>query len=99
MELSILDFCLVNFVSYIFGLASGLVFCLKNKDKLLIKSRSVDNLSLQQMNRNPHYINPIMEPSSLNASHLPQPSVPVLASAPVLASVPENKTPIKITVE
>ena len=85
MEISILDFCLVNFVSYIFGLASGLVICLKNKDKLLIKSRSVDNLSLQHMNRNLEYTNPVL-------------AGPV-ASAPVLASTPSDKVPIKITVE
>ena len=65
MEISVFDLCLVNFVSYILGLGSGLVFSLKNKDKLLIKSRSLDNLSLQQMGQHNHhnqqpYISPVM---------------------------------------
>tara|TARA_Y100000590_G_C15705437_1_gene1008400 strand:+ start:1739 stop:1990 length:252 start_codon:yes stop_codon:yes gene_type:complete len=50
MDISIFDLCLVNFVSYIFGLGTGLIICCKNKDKLLVKSRSIDNLSLMNNN-------------------------------------------------
>ena len=50
MEITLMDFCLINFVSYIFGLGSGLIICCKNKDKFLIKSRSLENLSKQQYN-------------------------------------------------
>ena len=50
MEITLMDFCLINFVSYIFGLGSGLIICCKNKDKLLVKSRSLENISRQQYN-------------------------------------------------
>jgi len=83
MELSILDFILINFVSYVFGIGTGLVICLKNKDKLLVKSRSNDNLSLRQFQQNN------------NQSHYDPPPPPIIAaSAP-----PPDKVPIKITVE
>ena len=69
MEISFFDFFLINFVSYIFGLGTGLIICCKNKDKLLVKSRSNDNLSTQQINH------------THQAIDLPFTS-PVIASAP-----------------
>jgi len=65
MDISPFDLCLINFVSYILGLGSGLFFCFKNKDKLLVKSRSLDNLSLQPMSHHNQqnqqaYISPVM---------------------------------------
>tara|TARA_B100001094_G_scaffold72638_1_gene68928 strand:- start:3710 stop:3943 length:234 start_codon:yes stop_codon:yes gene_type:complete len=66
MDISLLDFCLINILSYVAGVATGLVICCKNKDKLLVKSRSLDQLSLQQMDRQ---------------SQVPY-STPVIASAP-----------------
>jgi len=42
-----LDFVLINIISYICGIATGLIICCKNKDKLLVKSRSLDNISGQ----------------------------------------------------
>mgnify|MGYP001221871767 CR=1 FL=1 len=75
MEITGLDFFLINFVSFIFGAGTGLIICCKHKDKLFIKSRSMDNLSQQQQ--------------------LPPFSPPVMASAPT----PDNKQPVKITVE
>ena len=45
MEITILDFVLINIISYVCGTATGLIICCKNKDKLLIKSKSLDNLS------------------------------------------------------
>ena len=67
MDISYLDFFLINFVSYIFGLGTGLIICCKNKDKLLVKSRSLENISQQQRENQLH--------------QLPYTS-PVLASAP-----------------
>ena len=50
MEVTGLDFVLINILSYVAGVATGLIICCKNKDKLLVKSRSLEQLSLQQMN-------------------------------------------------
>ena len=68
MEISGLDFFLINVLSYVAGVATGLIVCCKNKDKLLVKSRSHDNLSLQQMDRPP--------------SQAPYSTPPIIASAP-----------------
>ena len=40
MEVTGLDFILINILSYVAGVATGLIVCCKNKDKLLVKSRS-----------------------------------------------------------
>ena len=45
MEISLLDIILVNIISFCSGTATGLFICCKYKDKILIKSRSRDNLS------------------------------------------------------
>jgi hypothetical protein len=45
MEITVLDFFLINILSYIGGVATGLLVCCKHKDKLLVKSRSTDNIS------------------------------------------------------
>ena len=45
MDVSGLDFVLINIISYVCGLATGLIICCKHKDKLLVKSRSLDNIS------------------------------------------------------
>ena len=50
MNITALDFVLINVISYVCGLATGLIICCKNKDKLLVKSRSLDNISGQQYN-------------------------------------------------
>ena len=50
MEVTGLDFVLINILSYVAGVATGLIVCCKNKDKLLVKSRSLEQLSMQQMN-------------------------------------------------
>jgi len=103
MDISVLDFCLVNFVSYILGLGTGLVICLKNKDKLLVKSRSLDNLSLQQMGHYNHQQSNMAPNMASNmAPNMAQntgPYVgPIMATAPPPDKVPD-KGPIKITVE
>ena len=71
MEITGFDFVLINLLSYVAGVATGLIICCKNKDKLLVKSRSLENLSLQQqqMDRPP--------------SHVPYSTPPIVASAPV----------------
>ena len=45
MEITLLDFCLINILSYITGLGTGLIVCCKNKDKFFVKSRSIENIS------------------------------------------------------
>ena len=45
MEITGLDFFLINILSYIGGIATGLLVCCKHKDKLLVKSRSIENIS------------------------------------------------------
>ena len=87
MEITLMDFCLINFVSYIFGLGSGLIICCKNKDKLLVKSRSLEQLSLQQMNSER------INSQQINSQQTPYSTPPVVASAPL----PDK--PVKITVE
>ena len=69
MEISGLDFFLINVLSYVAGEATGLIVCCKNKDKLLVNSRSLENISLQQMDRPP--------------SQAPYSPPPIVASAPV----------------
>ena len=67
MEVTGLDFVLINILSYVAGVATGLIVCCKNKDKLLVKSRSLEQLSLQQM----------------NSQQTPYSNAPVVASAPL----------------
>ena len=50
MEITGLDFLLINFISYVVGVTTGIIICCKNKDKLLVKSRSLENISRQQYN-------------------------------------------------
>jgi hypothetical protein len=67
IDISVLDFTLINILSYIGGVASGIILFYKYKDKLIIiKSKSSENLT--SMNR------PIMEQ--------PIDMIPVVASAP-----------------
>ena len=73
MEITGFDFVLINLLSYVAGVATGLIICCKNKDKLLVKSRSLENLSLQQQQQ--HMERP--------PSHVPYSTPPIVASAPV----------------
>ena len=52
MDISGLDFVLINVISYVVGLATGLIICCKHKDKLLVKSRSLDNISGNMLGQN-----------------------------------------------
>ena len=83
MNITILDFLLINCLSYVGGVATGLIICCKYKDKILIKSRSRDNLST---------IDRIQ-----NTNQLPYTS-PVLASAPA-APAASAPSVTKITLE
>ena len=85
MEITGLDFVLINLLSYVAGVATGLIICCKNKDKLLVKSRSLENLSLQQQQQQQQHMD-------RPPSHVPYSTPPIVASAPV-------EKPVKITVE
>ena len=85
MEITGLDFVLINLLSYLAGVATGLIICCKNKDKLLVKSRSLENLSLQQQQQQ-------QQQMDRPPSHVPYSTPPIVASAPV-------EKPVKITVE
>ncbi len=66
IDISVLDFVLINIISYIGGVTTGIIIFYKYKDKLIIiKSKSSDNLT--SMNK------PIIEPIDM---------LPVIASAP-----------------
>tara|TARA_Y100000996_G_C22537869_1_gene648919 strand:+ start:370 stop:621 length:252 start_codon:yes stop_codon:yes gene_type:complete len=83
MEISLLDFCLINILSYIAGLGTGLIVCCKNKDRFFIKSSSSsDDLSQIQTHEKKQY-----------------PTPPLLSSAPLAAAPLEYKHPVKITLE
>jgi hypothetical protein len=67
IDITVLDFILINILSYVGGVASGVILFYKYKDKLIIiKSKSSDNLT--SMNK------PIIDPQI--------DMVPVVASAP-----------------
>ena len=85
MDISILDFTLINLLSYLFGVGTGLIICCKNKDKFLVKSRSLDNINSQLYKTN-QQVNP---------------STTVVASAPSANIVPAHPAPqvTKITLE
>ena len=72
MEVTGLDFLLINILSYVAGVATGLIVCCKNKDKLLVKSRSLEQLSFQQMNS-----------EQTNSQQTHYSAQPVVASAPL----------------
>ena len=88
MEISVLDFLLINSLSYIFGVATGLIICCKNKDKFLVKSRSLENLSMYNTSRPP-----TTNPQNYNGSAV----IATAATAPP-SKVSENKQ-VKITLE
>ena len=66
MEISLFDIILINTTSYLLGIASGLLFCCKYKDRIT-RSRSMENLSRYNNN------NPTIYPPESNI---------VVASAP-----------------
>ena len=74
MIISGLDFILITCLTYVGGVATGLIICCKYKDQILIRSRSRDNLSMisnQNQNQNP---NPYTSPVLASA----QPSAPTV---------------------
>ena len=48
MEISALDFFLINILSYIGGLGTGLLVCCKNKEKFMISNRELDHFQVSQ---------------------------------------------------
>ena len=91
MEITGLDIVLINLLSYVAGVATGLIICCKNKDKLLVKSRSLENLSLQQQQQEQQQQQQ-QQQMDRPPSHVPYSTPPIVASAPV-------EKPVKITVE
>ena len=90
MDISILDFTLINLLSYLFGVGTGLIICCKNKDKFLVKSRSLDNISSQLYKTNQPQVNQQVNPPAT-----------VVASAPSANIIPAHPAPqvTKITLE
>ena len=85
INISVLDMVLINCLSFVFGIGSGIVICFKNKDKLLIvKSKSRDNLS--NINNNP------LNNQNNQLHH-------AINAAPVIATAPPAMNPLKITVK
>ena len=58
MIITTLDFILINCLSYITGIGSGVLILCKYKDNFMIRSRSRDNLN-QTNNQLPH-VSPVM---------------------------------------
>ena len=56
MQISVLDFILINIISAGLGLCSGLIICCKNKEKFFIKSCSLNHLSDIQNDNNSQYL-------------------------------------------
>ena len=44
MDIPVIEFVLVNAISYLCGLATGLIICCKNKETFMQRARSHDNL-------------------------------------------------------
>jgi len=49
MDITLLDFILLEITSYLFGIATGLMICCKYNDKIM-KSRNLDNIVGDTMN-------------------------------------------------
>ena len=77
MEINTFDIVLINIISYMGGIFTGLLFCCKYKDKLIIKSKSRENLSS------------VVNPANLLQPPPPLPPVvPSYNSLPLVASAP-----------
>ena len=69
MIITTLDFILINCLSYITGIGSGVLILCKYKDNFMVRSRSRDNLS--QTNNN------LSLPTAAVMASAPPPSNPV----------------------
>ena len=88
MEINTFDIILINIISYMGGIFTGLLFCCKYKDRLLIKSKSRDNLST------------VVNPNNLLQPHPPPPPVvPSYNSPPLVASAPFPPQAREITIK
>jgi hypothetical protein len=70
MDISVIEFILVNAISYFLGVATGLVICCQNKETFLQRSRSVDNL--QQFN---HQV--LAQPMASAPHHIDRPEITI----------------------
>lgn len=85
MEISLFDIILINTTTYLLGIASGLLFCCKYKDRIT-RSRSLEDLSRYNNNNNNNNQHTIYPPES-NI---------IVASAP---PPPPSHNPVKLTIE
>ena len=66
IDISLLDFVLLNITSYLFGIATGLIICCKYKDRevlAIMRSRSIDNLKQynhQKTTAQPNWDSPVL---------------------------------------
>ena len=90
MEISALDFFLINILSYIGGLGTGLLVCCKHKDKFMTRSRSLETITNSQYNHHRHNMRDDPENEIVVAS------APTAPMAPVLS--PQKKT-LHVTLE
>ena len=84
MDLSVLDFILLNITSYLLGIGTGLSICCKYKDTIM-KSRSTEALHNIVNDGLNHQRQVIQQPNW---------DSPVMASAP-----PPEKVPVKLTIQ
>jgi len=49
MDVSQLDFVLINIISYFSGIASGLFLCCKYKENFMVRSRSRDSIRTENV--------------------------------------------------
>ena len=88
MEINTFDIVLINIISYMGGIFTGLLFCCKYKDKLIIKSKSRDNLST------------VANPTNLlQPPPPPPPAVPSYNSPVLVASAPPLPQAREITIK
>jgi len=85
MDISILDFILVNSLSYILGVTTGLLVCCKHKDTFLTRTRSLDTITNSQYNHQQ-----TLYPTEQNV---------FMATAPTAADLSPSKKSVKITLE
>ena len=57
MDISVLDFILFNGLSYMLGIVTGLGICCKHKDKIMMRSRSLETITNAQYNHHQQTMN------------------------------------------
>ena len=86
MEISLFDIILINTTTYLFGIATGLLFCCKYKDRIT-RSRSLEDLSRYNHHNNNN-----------NTIYPPESNI-IVASAPPPPPSQPSHNPVKLTIE